>query len=564
VIIENYQIFSSIPPIKSDINMTSYSIKSETSQEPIRQPNIDNYQPEVDAVAVSDWESKMAKLVGFEEESPQVNVEELESAIDSLHSSESQLKEIPQAYQQPLASNPFAKLALVGSGTFAVVLVAGVFLTQIMSTGNQKPRNNITTSKAAAPPKFAPRKPDLEQEIETLKTKLALAEQVQTVTAAQQSLRTRIPVNSTIPQVNNRTTTPIKTAVSPRVVTVERIIEKPYSPQPVLPPVAVTPQSPNIIPNTTPTVTPTVTPPSPPDPLDEWKRLAKLGSYGQIENPAKSPVSMAKMPPLNNTNIPKQPTKLNPEPPPSQPNILISQTQTSKSVKAGTSAKAVLLTAIFGETTRFRNNNANRNNTPNNFNNRNNLTNENDENNEVFVVQLKEPLKSVDGAIALPAGTELLAQVNSISERGLLQLDVTKIVLQDNGQLREKSLPDDAISVRATQGKPLVANKFPNNSSSIAGMDTGLFVLGGVSKAAELLNRIDSQVTTNAGSTIVTNSNNQRNLAAGIVEGGLKSIVPQISQRNQQAINQMMQQTNVWLIPAGQEVEIYINRTMQL
>jgi hypothetical protein len=47
------------------------------------------------------------------------------------------------------------------------------------------------------------------------------------------------------------------------------------------------------------------------------------------------------------------------------------------------------------------------------------------------------------------------------------------------------------------------------------------------------------------------------------VEGGLKSIVPQIAQRNQQAISQMMQNTNVWMIPAGQEVEIYINRTIQ-
>jgi hypothetical protein len=48
------------------------------------------------------------------------------------------------------------------------------------------------------------------------------------------------------------------------------------------------------------------------------------------------------------------------------------------------------------------------------------------------------------------------------------------------------------------------------------------------------------------------------------VEGGLNSIVPLISQRNQQAIAQMMQQSNVWLLPAGTEVEIYVNQSIQL
>ncbi|MBD2294064.1 hypothetical protein H6G06_11310 [Anabaena sphaerica FACHB-251] len=525
--------------------MTSYSIDLELSQPPHIEPNSENYQLEVDS---SDWESQMAKLVGFEEESPRVNIDALEADIESLQPSQFQAQEV--STEQPLSANPFAKLALVGSGTFAVVLVAGVFLTQIMSTGNQKPKNNLVSSTASLPPKIELREQNLEQEIETLKTKLALAEQVQAVTAAQQNLRTRVTTRLETPRVNNRITTPVQTATAPRVVTVERIIAKPYSPQPVLPPVAVVP---TVVPTVTPTITPTVAPPSPPDPLEEWTKLAKLGSYGQVETTGKSSVNMAKLPPVNNTNIPKQPTNSNPEPPPSQPDIRVSQAQPQNSksvVKAGTSTKAVLLTAVFGETTRPRSNDRN---------------NQKDENAEVFVVQLKEPLKTVDGAIALPANTELLAQIRSISERGLLQLDLIKVISQDNGQLQERSLPNNAITVRATQGRPLVANKFPNNGSSIAGMDAGLFVLGGVSKAAELLNRIDTQVTTNSGSTVVTNSNGQRNLAAGIVEGGLKSIVPQISQRNQQAISQMMQQqtNNVWLIPAGQEVEIYVNRTMQ-
>jgi hypothetical protein len=532
--------------------MTSYSTESELSTPPLTPPHIDNSPEELDS---SDWESQIAKLVGFKEESPKFNIDLPEVDIASLELPESPPQEVSQ--EQPLSSNPFAKLALVASGTLTIVLVAGVFLTQIMSNDNQKPKNNFVTSAVSVSPKTELSDQSLEQEIETLKTKLALAEQAQAVTAAQQNLRNRVTPNLTIPQVNNRTALPMQTAATPRVVTVERIITRPQYPPNTLPttfpPVAVAPTV--AIPTFSLDLKPEMQafPLPRPELLEQWINLDELGSYGQVSTTDQSDVNTNNIVSANQTNIAQPPSNSQAQPTPPQPDILVSQAQPQnvKSVKVGTSAKAVLLTAVFGETTTGRNNQRN---------------NDNDKNEslEVFVVQLKEPLKSVDGAIALPANTELLTQIRSISERGLLQLDVVKFMVQENGQLQERSLPKNAISVRAAQGRPLVANKFPNNSSSITGIDAGLFVLGGITKAAELLNRIDTEVTTNAGSTIVTNSGGNRNLAAGIVEGGLKSVVPLITQRNQQSISQMMQQPHkVWLIPSGQEVEIYVNRTMQ-
>ncbi|YAF95036.1 MAG: TrbI/VirB10 family protein [Nodularia sp. CChRGM 3473] len=521
--------------------MTSYSIHSELSPQRLIKPTTDNYQPEVGSL---DWESRMAKLVGFEEEAPKVNVEALAEDSASLQPSPSQPQEVQT--EQPLSSNPFAKLALVGSATLAVVMVAGVFLSQVMNTSNQKPReNNLVSPTAALPLTSESSRQNLEQEIETLKTKLALAEQAEAVTAAQQNLRNRAASRIETPQTNTRTSTPVQTAAStPRVVTVERIIEKPYSPPLPVPPIAIAPPpSPAPLPVPNPD-----TKPSTPDPLEEWTRLAKLGSYGQVSATGQSSRNAARSEPVNNTNGQVQATNSDPEPTPPQQDSRISQAQpqNSKSIKVGSSAKAVLATAIFGETTRSRNNDS-------------------DENANVFVLRLKQPLKAVDGEIAVPANTELLAEIRSISEQGLLHLDVVKVVSQDNGELIERNLPKSAIIVRAPQGKPLVASKFPNQGASIAGMDAGLFILGGIGKAAELFNRTDTQVVNQgAAGTIVTTTNPQRNVAAGIVEGGLNSIVPQISQRNQQAISQMMQQTNVWFIPAGKEVEIYVNRTMQL
>ncbi|MDB9338638.1 MULTISPECIES: TrbI/VirB10 family protein [Cyanophyceae] len=513
--------------------MTSYSIHPEFSTKHLIKPIPEQHEPEVDA---SDWESRMAKLVGFQEESPQINVDAVEADSASLQPFQSQPQEVQT--EQSLSSNPFAKLALVGSATLAVVVVAGAFLSQIMNTSNQRPRNNLVSSTAPLQVTSESLQQNLAEEVEILKTKLALAEQAQTVTAAQQNLRNRVAARVETQQVREATPRPVQTASTPRVVTVERIIEIPASPPVAVPPIAIAPTPPPA-----PVATP-VTQVSPPDPLEEWTRLAKLGSYGQVNTTGQSRVNTALSVPKSNPNV-EQVSNSNPEPTPPQPDILVRQLQSAKSVKVGSSAKAVLATALFGETTKSRNNESN-------------------EDGNVFVLRLTNPLKSVDGAIALPANTELLAEIISISEKGLLQLNVVKMVSEQNGELIERNLPKNAIMVRAPQGKPLVASQYPDQGASIAGMDVGLFVLGGIGKGAELFNRTESQVSIEGSSTIVTNTNNRRNIPAGILEGGLKSVVPQIAQRNQQAITEMIRKTNVWFIPAGKEVEIYVNKTMQL
>ncbi|MDB9375499.1 TrbI/VirB10 family protein [Nodularia sphaerocarpa] len=520
--------------------MTSYSIHPEFSAKHLVQPIPEKHAPEVES---SDWESRMAKLVGFEEESPKVNVDALAAHSTSLQPSQPEEVET----EPSLSSNPFAKLALVGSATLAVVVVAGAFLSQVMNTSNQQPRNNLASSTAPLPAISESPQQNLEQEVEILKTKLALAEQAQTVTAAQQNLRNRVASRVETPRVSPSTSRPVQTVSTPepQIVTVERIVERPaFSSSPLpIPPIAIAATP---LPAPLPVAAPE-TPPAPPDPLEEWTRLAKLGSYGQVNTTGESRVNTALSVPKGNSNVEAQVSNSNPEPTPPQPDNLVSQgqSQSSKSIKVGSSAKAVLATAVFGETTRSRNNESN-------------------EDGNVFVVRLSNPLKSVDGAIALPANTELLAEISSISEQGLLRLNVVKVIFEDNGELIERTLPNNAIIVRAPQGKPLVADKYPDQGSSIAGMDLGLFVLGGIGKGAELFNRTESQVTVGDGSTVVTNNNNRRNIPAGVLEGGLKSVVPQISQRNQQAISQMMQRTNVWFIPSGKEVEIYVNKTMQL
>lgn len=539
--------------------MAQVSMTSATQLENIIDlTNDENDQAEIEA---SNWEARMAKLVGFVEEFDKVDEEYSpvdDEAAEDLATLESSLSPSPEvSTEQPLSANPFAKLAFVGTGTLAIVLLAGAFLSQMMSGSNQKSTNNIVAPEVRSQPEEESQPQALAVEIETLKTKLALTEQAEDVKAAQQKLRTdriippaRLVSQSTpqfTPSVASRNTpvpqervpTPVQTVYVPRTVTVERIVKAPSTPP-------VPPQLPIVKPESQPSVM--MTPQPTPNPLEEWSRLAKLGSYGQVMVTERPNINQTAAQPESNPGMEQQASNPSSNPTPGNSIISQAQQQGTKTLGVGTSAKAVLATAVFGETTRSSNSN-----------------NDNTENKNFFVVRLKEPLKTANGAIAIPANTEFLTEINSLSEQGLIQLNVVKLISQNNGNLIEQNLPTNALVIRGSQGKPLIANQFPNQSSSIAGMDLGLFVLGGLGKAAELFNRSDSQVvTTTTSGTIINNTNPQRNVFAGILEGGMNTVVPLVSQRNQQAISQMMQRTNVWFMPAGTEVVIYVNQLMQI
>ncbi|MEH2369216.1 hypothetical protein [Nostoc sp.] len=537
--------------------MTRYSIPAQTPPQNGFTLTTDDRQPEVESV---DWESRMSRLVGFEEES---SSSDTEGSEDSATPPEplSQPQEVQT--KQALSSNPFAKLGLVGAATLAIVLVGGVFLSQLMSGSNQKPKT-IVAPPVQEQPTDESISQQMEAQVDTLKTKLALTEQAQMVRAAQQQLRiakSTPTVTLQQPSVRQKAIpTPPPTAYVPRTVTVERIIRVPaYQPSRSPQPPVVNPTQPVV----------NVTPPTPPSPFEEWARLAKLGSYGQV-NPSNQPTSnIATLEPATNAQPQQEATNPNPEqntPQPENSAVSQAQPQGQKSVAVGSSAKAVLATAIFGETS-----------------NKSGGGGDAEEAKNVFVIRLKEALKSTDGAIALPANTEFLAEIGSLSEQGLLQMNVVKVISQNNGNPTEQSLPNNAIILRGTQGKPLIANKFPGQSSSIASMDAGLFVLGGIAKAAELVNRPDTKLVpysitstssnptendpnntnTNTSSGLVSETDNRRNLGAAVLEGGMNSVVPQIAQRNQQAIAQMSQQGGVWFLPAGTNIEIYVNQATQ-
>ena len=528
---------------------------------------------------LTEWENRMAKLVGLDESTP-ADMEN-ESLTDSNARSQPD-EPNNSATQQPLSANPFAKAGLVGAGTLAVVMFAGGFLSQMMSNDKPNLAQNTIRSQTPPKPKAKPRVEQLQEEVEGLKTKLALSEQLDTVKAAQQELRMTKPTPSTPPIAAKPTsqaqprTIPRDISISrirpqpqppqirivevPKIVKVDRVVNVPQSkpqpkkvskpvvqkpkPIPVLPQIVPRPEPPAFIPQQ-PLVE--IAPPPEPNPMQEWARLAKLGSYGQVSFGENGSVSNRTSP--QRVEVARKVEQKEPQAKPETKKPTRTARQSTrrnpKTIPIGSSAKAELATPIYGETSRSRR--------------------EENEDNNVYIVSLKQSLKAADGTAALPTGSQIYAKIDSISENGLMQLEIVKIKTRENGEIVEKTVPQNALMIRGKQGKPLIAKQYRNNGSSIARNDALSFALGGVGKAAELINRNESEVVTGENGTIaVTNVNRDPSLAAGILEGGIKTVVPQITRRNQRAISQMSRKTNIWYLPEGKEVEVFVNQETRI
>jgi hypothetical protein len=262
--------------------MTTYKTPSQSFSDSEDMPyNSENFQSE-DSL---DLEARMARLVGLEEESPSSS----NSNEDSVPTGQPSPPESPEPQElqtkQPLSSNPFAKLGVVGAATLAMVVVAGTFLTQLMSSTNNKPISQNRNSIPEAPPKPKPesRLEQLERENEALKSKLALTEQLSAVKAAQQQLRNLRPETSrTAARPNSETEARDSSREQPRVI-VQRVPAPPVvrtvyrdrivtvnRPVRAAQPIVRTPNLPPVPPPLEPSVE--FTPPPTPDPLQEWLR----------------------------------------------------------------------------------------------------------------------------------------------------------------------------------------------------------------------------------------------------------------------------------------------------
>ena len=181
-----------------------------------------------------------------------------------------------------------------------------------------------------------------------------------------------------------------------------------------------------------------------------------------------------------------------------------------------------------------------------------------------FVVVLTEPLQDAQAQTVLPAGSQLLVQVDHATDEGLVNLSVAEVIWTEGYHQHEVVLPEQALQIRAEDGTPIMAEPLADDGADMAARDMEQVLLGAVRRTAELYTRSATRVQTSSGSTVITENNPAPNILAGALEGGTDAILDTIAERNQQAREALQNHPDVRVVEAGRPVQVFVNQSVQL
>ncbi|MEQ9671083.1 hypothetical protein [Coleofasciculus sp. G2-EDA-02] len=108
-----------------------------------------------------------------------------------------------------------------------------------------------------------------------------------------------------------------------------------------------------------------------------------------------------------------------------------------------------------------------------------------------FAVQLTEDMKATDGAIALPSGTILIAEVENVTRPNrLVSQTVVAIVYPDSsGRIHQVPIPPGNFLIRGADNQPLIAEGLFDRGSEIAKTDILVGVLSSLGRVGEIINQ---------------------------------------------------------------------------
>jgi Bacterial conjugation TrbI-like protein len=441
----------------------------------------------------------------------------------------------PDAYasrtKQPLWANPFAKAGVVGAGTLIAVVSANTLLGDVTKTANPEA---LKPEIAKPIETAAPQKADDNGKI---LAEVAFGNQARDLTALGKSI---------LPAAQPKPAPPKPVAAAappPRPAPVERAPEP--EPQPK---VASIQQD--------------------TDPQQQWETLSKVGSFGQagaslaakggsesggqeikgadIKGSVAQSQSPSRDEAKDDTKTDVKPVNNTSE---EEPPLLTGQVR--RSLLTGTTAQGLLATPIVWEGAR-------EGATAGAGGDRDKENAAGIDEEERYIVQLTSPLKSADGSDVFPVGTPVVVKVRAVSASGNLRLAATSVIVKGE----ETSLPPGALSIRASAGGPLIAKNTIDRGPDIGSSDAGVFALAGIGKAASLFTRPQSTVVTSGFNTTVANQNPPPDILAGVLEGGTNAIVGQIKSRNEKAIEESLARPNTWLLSAGTNVQVFVNKSV--
>lgn len=183
-----------------------------------------------------------------------------------------------------------------------------------------------------------------------------------------------------------------------------------------------------------------------------------------------------------------------------------------------------------------------------------------------FAVQLTEDMKATDGAIALPSGTILIAEVENVTRPNrLVSQTVVAVVYPDSsGRIHQVPIPPGNLLIRGTDNQPLIAESLFDRGSQIAKTDILVGVLSSLGRVGEIINRPTQETFSQQSgvfgtTTVQTSTKSQPDILAAALQGFFTPIAERLQERSQRTNEELLKQDNVAILPEGTEVSVLVN-----
>ena len=179
-------------------------------------------------------------------------------------------------------------------------------------------------------------------------------------------------------------------------------------------------------------------------------------------------------------------------------------------------------------------------------------------------VVLSESLDS-DGFEVLPTGTEMIVQIDALSESGAVAMNVVAIVLPGSAEAIPLSIPEGAITILDTDGGYPVANAENSSEEQLRRIDRQQAMLGALSGVGNYLNRPERETSIFG----VNGSSISREFGSGsiwgsILSGAANEMLRSRSNRLEDEASEIMDRPTIWSIEKGRALQIFITQEVAL
>jgi hypothetical protein len=179
-------------------------------------------------------------------------------------------------------------------------------------------------------------------------------------------------------------------------------------------------------------------------------------------------------------------------------------------------------------------------------------------------ISLSSPLVS-EGVEVLPTGTEMIVQIESLSESGAISLKPVAIVLPGDSEMTALNIPTDAISILAVEGGYPVARAEDSSERQLRNIDRQQAMLGAMSGAGEFLTRPESETSVvGLGGSSFSRNYGSGSILGSILSGAANQLLQSRSNRLEEEADQLTERPTIWSIEQGRQLQLFITQEIQL